>query len=107
MSPASCHKPEISQNPGFLCDFPRHQVLKRDLYFLDSVHPPLMVQHFTFSVAFFPEIEAVFNSDLIQFGPKAGHSARNMSIIQETILSPITVAEIPMARYEATLRLQK
>jgi hypothetical protein len=75
------------KTPDCLCDFPSHQTLKFDLYFLHSVRPALVILDFRFSVGFLREIESVLKPDLIQFGPKTGYSARNMGIVHETILS--------------------
>jgi hypothetical protein len=77
-----------SKSSDCLCDFPGHQILKFDLYFLLSVRPPLVIQDFTFAVVFFLRaIEAVLKPDLIQFGPKTSYSARNIGVFHETILS--------------------
>jgi hypothetical protein len=72
---------------GLLRDSPSHQTLKFYLYFLHSVRPALLIQDFTIAVVSLREIKAVFDPDLIQFGPKTGYSARNMGIVHEIVLS--------------------
>ena len=71
-----------------LCDFPGHQILKFDLYFLHSIGPPLVIQVFPVSMTFLPETGSVLKPDLIQFGPKTGYSARNIDVVHDTILCP-------------------